>query len=199
MRPSLFSRPPSLSLSDFGRRRSQPVMRPSLVRQTPRSRLYLKRDDLWIIPRGTAYVRLRSPVADETARAAVLTQLVTLLVEENLSKYSYNASLAGLDYSLGTDASGMLLLVSGYTDKLALLASVVVDKLKALAVEPKEYDIVYDRLVRAYKNAKLQNPSTLADAEVRRFTRERYWTWEERLEALQGASLVRFSSTGGRS
>ncbi|GAA5943355.1 hypothetical protein JCM3775_005906 [Rhodotorula graminis] len=162
----------------------EPVMRPTLVRQTPRSRLYHKRDDLWIIPRGTAYVRLRSPVADDGARAAVLTQLVTALVEENLSKYSYDASLAGLDYSLGTDTSGMLLLVSGYTDKLALLASVVVDKLKAFSIEPKEYDIVYDRLVRAYKNAKLQNPSTLADAEVRRFTRERYWTWEERLEAL---------------
>ncbi|GAA5906213.1 hypothetical protein JCM8208_000664 [Rhodotorula glutinis] len=162
-----------------------PIMRPSLIRQTPRSRLYHKRDDLWIIPRGTAYVRLRTPIADETARAAVLTQLVTALVEENLSKYSYDASLAGLDYSLGTDTSGMLLVVSGYTDKLPLLASVVVDKLKAFSVESKEYDIVYDRLVRAYQNAKLQNPSTLADAEVRRFTRERYWTWEERLEALQ--------------
>lgn len=162
-------------------------MRPTLIRQTPRSRLYHKRDDLWIIPRGSAYVRMRSPVADETARAAVLTQLVTSLVEESLSKYSYDAALAGLDYSLGTDTSGVLLAVSGYSDKLPLLASVVIDKLKAFEIDQKEFEIVHDRLVRAYKNARLANPSGLADAEVRRFTRQKYWTWDERLEALQGA------------
>ncbi|BGP38162.1 metalloprotease [Rhodotorula kratochvilovae] len=162
-----------------------PVMRPSLIRQTPRSRLFHKRDDLWIIPRGTAYFRLRSPIADDSARSAMLTQLVTSLVEESLAKYSYDATLAGLDYSLGTDAGGALLVVSGYTDKLPLLASVVVDKLKAFAVDKKEYEIVHDRLVRAYKNARLQNPSSLADAEIRRFTRQTYWTWDQRLEALQ--------------
>ncbi|GAA6048954.1 hypothetical protein JCM3770_007136 [Rhodotorula araucariae] len=169
---------------------AEPVMRPSLLRQTPKSRLFHKRDDLWVIPRGTAYFRLRSPTADNTARSAMLTQLVTSLVEESLAKYSYDAALAGLDYSFGTDAGGALLVVSGYTDKLPLLASVVVDKLKAFEVDKNEYAIVHDRLVRAYKNARLQNPSSLADAEIRRLTRQTYWTWDERLEVLQALTPV---------
>ncbi|GAA5999333.1 uncharacterized protein JCM10292_001210 [Rhodotorula paludigena] len=166
----------------------EPVMRPTLVRETPKGRLFVKRDDQWCIPRGSAFFLLRSPVADSSPLQAMLTQLVTSLVEEALAKYSYDATLAGLDYSLGTEQGGILLAVSGYTDKLPLLVSVVLDKLASFKVDAGEYAIVHDRLSRAYRNAKLQNPSSLADAELRRLTRQTYWTGDQRLEALQKAS-----------
>ncbi|GAA6001195.1 hypothetical protein JCM10207_007455 [Rhodosporidiobolus poonsookiae] len=166
----------------------EPFMRPTLVRKTPTSRLWVKTDDMWCIPRGTIYLMLRSPLADLDPRHAVLTQLFTSLVEEALVSYSYDATLAGLDYSFGTEAEGVLLVVSGYTDKLPLLMKVVLEKIRAFKVEGKTFELVHDRLVRAYKNAKLNNPYQIADTHLRRLTRQTYWTWDERLEALQGLS-----------
>jgi insulysin len=48
-----------------------------------------------------------------------------------------------------------MLCVSGYTDKLPLLQSVVLEKIRNLQVEEGAFNLVHDRLVRAYKNAKL--------------------------------------------
>ncbi|GAA5879693.1 hypothetical protein JCM8547_008957 [Rhodosporidiobolus lusitaniae] len=164
----------------------EPFMRPTLVRKTAISRLWVKTDDTWCIPRGTAYILVRSPVSGLTPRHAVLTQLFTNIVEEALSAYAYDASLAHLDYSLGVETDGFMLVVSGYTDKLPLLQKVVLEKVRSLQVEGKVFELVHDRLVRAYKNAKLNNPYQLADSNIRLLTRETHWTYDERLAALEG-------------
>lgn len=115
----------------------------------------------------------------------MLTQLFTSLVEEELASISYDATLAGLHYSLGTERAGILLAVSGYTDKLPLLARIVMAKMRTLKLDGEEFSVVHDRLSRAYANAKLANPYSLADIELKRFTRSTFWTYEERFEALQ--------------
>lgn len=125
------------------------------------------------------------PTADASPREAMLTQLFASLVEEALAPLSYDATLAGLHYSLGTEHAGILLAISGYTDKLALLASMIFDRMKSLAPNEEEFGLVHDRLTRAYTNAKLSNPYSLADIELRRLTRQTFWTYDERLEALQ--------------
>ncbi|GAA5926522.1 hypothetical protein JCM10213_002375 [Rhodosporidiobolus nylandii] len=171
-------------------RAQQPLLRPTLVHKTTSSRLWVKTDDTWLIPRGTAYYLLRSGNADSSPRHAVLTQLFTSIVEETLAKYAYDAELAGLSYSFGTDPEGVVLVVSGYTDKLALLAKVVLEKAKGLHIEEKVFALVQDRLARAYKNANLNNPYQIADSHLRRLTRETHWTWDQRLEALQGLTPI---------
>ncbi|SCV68931.1 BQ2448_1951 [Microbotryum intermedium] len=167
----------------------QPVKRPTLIRQSSRSRVFHKKDDRWCIPRANAYFLLKSRVADESPSSAMKTQLLTQLVEEALAEYSYDATLAGLSYSVGSAPQGIELYVSGYSDKLPLLLHVVLTKLKGLELEGKEmrglFDLVHERLSKAYKNARLENPSTLADARLRWLTRETYWTFEQRLDALK--------------
>lgn len=115
----------------------------------------------------------------------MLTQLYASLVEESLAPLSYDATLAGLHYSLGTEHAGILLAISGYTEKLELLASTIFDKMQSLAPSQEEFSLVHDRLTRAYTNAKLSNPYSLADIELRRLTRQTFWTYDERLSALK--------------
>ncbi|GAA5862935.1 hypothetical protein JCM3774_006692 [Rhodotorula dairenensis] len=162
-----------------------PRSAPSLLQSELARRVFYKADDQWCIPRGTVYLLVRSPVADSFPREAMLTQLFTSLVEESLAPLSYDATLAGLHYSLGTEHAGILLAISGYTEKLALLGSTIFDKMKSLAPSDEEFGLVHDRLTRAYTNAKLSNPYSLADIELRRLTRQTFWTYDERLEALQ--------------
>ncbi|GAA5919925.1 hypothetical protein JCM1841_000046 [Sporobolomyces salmonicolor] len=168
----------------------KPFMRPSLVRQTPTTRLFYKKDDIWCIPRASAYFIFRTPLADQTPRHAILTQLFTSLIEESLAKYAYDATLAGLDYAVGTETDGFSLTVSGYTDKLSVLIGVVLDKIKCFQADSKQFELVHDRLERAYRNAKLNNPSTTADSHLRHLTRQTHWTFDDRLEGLQGLSTT---------
>ncbi|KDE02956.1 hypothetical protein MVLG_06522 [Microbotryum lychnidis-dioicae p1A1 Lamole] len=168
---------------------AEPVKRPTLIRQNSRSRVFHKKDDRWCIPRANAYFLLKTPVADESPISAMKTQLVTQLVEETLAEYSYDASLAGLSYGVGSAPQGLEIYVWGYSDKLPLLLQVVLKKLKGLDLGGEGmkglFYLVMERLRKAYKNARLENPSTLADAKLRWLTRETYWTFEQRLEALQ--------------
>ncbi|SDA07204.1 BZ3501_MvSof-1269-A2-R1_Chr4-3g07251 [Microbotryum saponariae] len=168
---------------------AEPAKRPTLVRQSSTSRVFHKKDDRWCIPRANAYFLLKTPVADESPSSAMKTQLVTQLVEETLAEYSYDASLAGLSYNVGSAPQGLEIYVWGYSDKLPLLLQVVLKKLKGLDLEGEGmkglFHLVMERLKKAYKNARLENPSTLADAQLRWLTRETYWTFEQRLEALK--------------
>lgn len=162
-----------------------PRTAPSVLRTEPGRRLFHKADDQWCIPRGSVYFLIKSPSADSSPREAMLTQLYTSLVEESLAPLSYDATLAGLHYSLGTEHAGILLALSGYTEKLELLASTIFDKMQSLAPSREEFSLVHDRLTRAYTNAKLSNPYSLADIELRRLTRQTFWTYDERLTALK--------------
>lgn len=139
---------------------------------------------------------LRRPIADQTPIAAIKSQLFANLIEESLAEYSYDAALAGLSYDVGNETDGLQLIVSGYSDKLAMLLTVVLEKLKNFQVDPSRFALVHDRLCRAYANAKLNNPSTLADSFLRHLTRETHWTFDERLEALAGTPSFIFSIRG---
>lgn len=97
----------------------------------------------------------RSPRADLSPRHAILTQLFTTLVEESLSKYTYDASLAGLSFSVGAEPAGLSLMISGYTEKISLLLEVILDRMLDFNVESKLFDLVHDRLTRAYANVKM--------------------------------------------
>lgn len=109
-----------------------------------------------------------------------------MLVEESLSSYSYDATLAGLSFAVGNEADGIHIVVSGYSEKLATLLQGVVERLAQFSANPSDFDLIHDRLTRAYKNANQNNPSTIADTHLRHLTRETHWTYDERLQALEG-------------
>ncbi|KAM0792534.1 hypothetical protein ACM66B_005203 [Microbotryomycetes sp. NB124-2] len=163
-----------------------PAKRPNLIKQTGSSRLFFKKDDTWLVPRATAYFLLKTPLADASPAAAIKSQMFTTLVEEALNEYTYAATLAGLGYSVGYEPDGLQVVVSGYSDKLSVLLQVVLRKLVNFEADENQFKLVHDRMTRAYKNVKLSNPSGLADSHLRHLTRQTHWTFDERLEALQG-------------
>ncbi|GAA5900202.1 uncharacterized protein JCM6883_002774 [Sporobolomyces salmoneus] len=167
----------------------EPSKRPILAHKSANSRLFFKRDDTWCIPRASIFFLFKTPQADLSPRHAVLTQLFTTLVEESLAKSTYDASLAGLSFSIGSEPKGITLMVSGYTEKMSLLVEVVLDRMLDFKVEEKLFDLVHDRLTRAYKNVKLNNPSSTADSHLRQITRQTWWSYDERLDALSGLTM----------
>ena len=76
-------------------------------------------------------------------------------MEESLAKYTYDASLAGLSFAVGSEPNGFTLMISGYTEKMSVLLEVVLDRMLDFKVEDKLFDLVHDRLTRAYGNVKM--------------------------------------------
>ncbi|GAA5835179.1 hypothetical protein JCM3766R1_006893 [Sporobolomyces carnicolor] len=163
---------------------AEPKTRPSLIYKSATSRLFFKQDDTWCIPRASLFFLMKTQHADLSPRHAILTQLFTTLVEESLAKYTYDASLAGLSFAVGSEPNGFTLMISGYTEKMSVLLEVVLDRMLDFKVEDKLFDLVHDRLTRAYGNVKMNNPSSIADSHLRQITRQTWWSYDERLEAL---------------
>jgi insulysin len=147
-------------------RSSQPSKRPLSLRNNPVARLWYKKDDRWWVPRAGAFILLRryvllallsgdlvsdgrdfnSPLIDDTALHSVQSRLFTELVRDSLSEYSYDADLAGLRYTFDSQADAILLTIEGYNDKLAVLAKVVLERIRTLKVDPERFSIIMDQV-----------------------------------------------------
>jgi len=74
-------------------------------------------------------------------------RLYSQLVSDALEEFSYNADLAGLSYNFTNQSTGVYLALSGYNDKISILAQHVLDKAKNLVVNPERLE-VYKEQVR---------------------------------------------------
>lgn len=71
------------------------------------------------------------------------------IVNDSLAEFSYDAELAGLSYKLHQHSNGLYVTMRGYNDKMAILATNIMDKLKALVVDPQRLAIVKEKVRRA--------------------------------------------------
>ena len=63
-------------------------------------------------------------------------------------RYLYDAELAGIDCSLYATFSGVILTVSGYSDKQGALLNKIVDKLTKFKVDTVRFDRLKERFTR---------------------------------------------------
>ena len=84
---------------------------------------------------GGAQDHLRTPAAARDARALVLSQLVVELYIDATAAPLSAAPEAGLSYSLGAHPGGLMMQVSGFSDKIPLLARDLARRLGAFAPE----------------------------------------------------------------
>ncbi|KAH8099586.1 Metalloenzyme, LuxS/M16 peptidase-like protein [Cristinia sonorae] len=166
----------------------QPAKRPHLIRETSLSSLWHKKDDQFWVPRAQVIIDIRSPVANETARAAVMTRLFAELVTDSLTEYSYDADLAGLNYNFGSYTPGVFITLNGYNDKLHVLAHHVFNKARTLQVKLDRLSLKKEELKRDWENFFLDQPVRVSDYLARYLLAEKDWTLVEKLAELQSIS-----------
>lgn len=79
-------------------------------------------------------------------------------MRDALEEYSYDAEIAGLDYSVSAHSTGIEIAVSGYNDKLPVLLEKVLTTMRDLEVKPARFEIIKERLLRGLKNWDFQQP-----------------------------------------
>jgi insulysin len=98
--------------------------------------------------------------------------------------------MAGLEYSLESNDEKIILNVSGYNDKLAILLAKVVDVMQHLTVKKQRFDVFKDALLRALKNWKLSDPGEHAQYYREYLLTTGQWTNDEAIQALEGSRLI---------
>ena len=75
-----------------------------------------------------------------------MTRLYVDLVKDSLTEFSYDASLAGLQYDLGSTILGLSMTLSGYNDKLHVLAQHVLEKARNLDVREDRLAVIKENV-----------------------------------------------------
>ncbi|KXN92195.1 Insulin-degrading enzyme [Leucoagaricus sp. SymC.cos] len=168
---------------------SEPLKRPHLIRQTPLTTLWHKKDDKFWIPKAYVMVDVRSPTSYVNARAAVLTRLYTDLVNDALTEFAYDADLAGLSYHFSNTTTGLYIYAGGYNDKLVVLVKTVMQKARELRAKSDRLAVMKEQVAREWRNFFLGQSYTISDYLGRYLLSERQWTIEEELKELPSITV----------
>lgn len=170
----------------------EPAVAPKLIRNDGMARTWYKKDDKFWVPKASLIVSCRSPIVYASAENAVKARFFTDLVRDALEEYSYDAELAGLQYQVSLDSRGLFLDVSGYNDKLSVLLEQVLKTIRDLDIKQDRFDIVKERLSRAYRNWAFQQPFHQVGEYTHWLTTDADFTVEELAAEL---SLITCEST----
>jgi insulysin len=138
----------------------EPALAPKVVRNDSLARTWWKKDDTFWVPKANLVITCKSPITYACAENAVKARLYTYLVRDALEEYSYDAEIAGLQYTVTLDSRGLFLDLSGYNDKLAVLLEQVLITIRDLEIKDDRFSIIKERVNRGYNNWELQQPYT---------------------------------------
>ena len=166
----------------------KPATIPKLLRNDSKSKVWWKKDDTFWVPRANVTITLKSPSIFASAANSVKARLFTELIRDALEEYSYDAELAGLQYTVTIDSRGLLLDVSGYNDKLHVLLEQVARTMRDLKVKDERFEVVKERIQRGFKNWALQSSYQLVGSYTYWLTSERFLIVDELLPELESVT-----------
>ncbi|KAI1157246.1 Metalloenzyme, LuxS/M16 peptidase-like protein, partial [Nemania serpens] len=155
------------------------VTAPRIIRNDRIAMIWWKKDNTFWVPKASLIASMRTPIIYTSVKKFVTAKLFTDLVRDALEEYSYDAELAGLQYNVSLDSRGLLVEVSGYNDKLAVLLEQVLITMRDLVVKDNRFEIVKECLTRGYKNCELQQPFTQIGGYVSWLTSEHGYVIEQ--------------------
>ncbi|CEM19450.1 unnamed protein product [Vitrella brassicaformis CCMP3155] len=96
-----------------------------------RCHIYHKQDTTFALPKAVAYITMHSGYVSSSLEGRMTSLLWTEAVYEALNEYAYEASMAGLNYSLKQNGTGVQLDIGGFNDKLPVLLKAISEKMTA--------------------------------------------------------------------
>ncbi|KAI9895693.1 hypothetical protein PsorP6_018841 [Peronosclerospora sorghi] len=178
-----------------------PITSPLLLQEDETCRLWYKPDVDFRKPKLLLFFRLDSPALSTTPYHAVLTSLFVRYVKDTLTEMAYDAELAGMEYELGLHARALELFAGGYSEKLPILVSKVLDQMLAMtsATYPLDEAIfqrVKDRTKRMYENVYLEEPYQHAVHQCSQLLETSRWSVDDKLRAIEHVTSTDLAAHG---
>lgn len=156
---------------------------PVTLRDEPGFSLWHQQDQQFQRPRADIYFALMTHLALASAENAVMLELYTRILNDQMNEMLYDASLAGLNVSLYPHLRGISLQISGYNDKQPLLLDALLEEMLQPDITPARFDRVRQQFEERLVNQRQEGPYQLAMQQLFTALMSR-WSTEDRLEAL---------------
>ncbi|WVO15036.1 hypothetical protein L204_102679 [Cryptococcus depauperatus] len=191
--PNLFI-PKNLDVDKFDV--TEPVKRPVILRDTPLSRLWYKRDDRFWLPKTNLDIMLHSPILNSTPRNAVLSRLFCDLFSDAITEDVYDADLAELSFHLYSTHNWIQISACGFSDKLSVLTEKMLEKFVNYKVDESRFQEIAEALRLYWKNFGMSDPWKIARFYSSYVTHEIIWTQEEKLKELEHITVADVQTFG---
>jgi insulysin len=128
-----------------------------------------------------------------------------------LNERTYDADLAGMSYIVSSKKAGLMIVASGYNDKLWILLHSILKEMKAFVIKPERFDVVQEQvffvlpvmfasevltvirqpqLRQEWRNTMLDQPYYLSELKAIQILQERSWDYQERLNELESTNFT---------
>ena len=159
--------------------------RPARIVRRPGFDLWHRADVEFGQPRANFRFTVRSPIANDSPRHAVLSSLHTRVVEDALTEFSYPAALAGHTYLLYRHHRGITVGLSGWSDRQPEVLARIVSTLRAPPVSRPRFEAEREEYARVLRNLRERPPYRRAMSELGELLLAPEWSVEALLAALE--------------
>ena len=156
---------------------------PVKIEDSTNFELWFKQDGTFKQPRADFYFSVRSAVANDSPAHAVMTDIYTRIISDQLDEFAYPAVLAGLSYRIYPHIRGFSVRISGFNDKQALLLDQIVSTLKHPVFSNERFAVIKDAVLRQLYNVRHEKPYEQSLAEVSKLLVRPSWSEKQRLAA----------------
>ena len=163
--------------------------RPARIVRRPGFDLWHHADVEFGQPRTNFHFTVRSPIANDSPRHAVLSALLARMVNDALNEFAYPAALAGQSHALYRDRRGITVRLSGWSDKQDLLLARIVSTLRAPPLPARRFEAEKAEYARQLRNTGERRPFRRAMSEVRELLLDPDWPDDALREALDAVAL----------
>ena len=185
--------PENLPLLHTGETDESYPPKPTLISQTNKSLIYYKQDNRYLVPEVFWTFKIMTPEVDPfSAESLILTDLYVKAITEALNPFSYNAALAGIDYSISGAKDGITLTINGYSEKAHLLFQEILKTLKTVTPTQEQFNIYKDSIRRGYENFAKESPLTQGFETMRTILYREYITNAQKAKTIAKVSYRRF-------
>ena len=152
--------------------------------------IWHQQENAFGVPRAEFLVGIKTPYANDSAKHAIMKELLIKLLNEQLKNITYSASLAGLNASLQPASTGLLIMVSGYDQKQPLILEEVIQVLKNPNITQDLFLTYSNKMRQSLENAKFNKPFRQVISARKRYMVKPSWSTDELLNALEVTSLT---------
>jgi insulysin len=111
------------------------------------------------------------------------------LFDDAFAEEAYDATIAGLSYSMYVVENSLYVNVTGYNDKAPMLLELIFKRMKDFIINPERFKVIKERLKRYYNNYKLNPPNSLTSLYNLELFNEIYYSTEECLSTLEDINI----------
>lgn len=163
---------------------------PKIILQNEYMEVHHKLDRTFRRPKATIVLKLSTPMTYQSPWHSVMSNLLTSMLEDSLSEYSYAAERAGFSYGLNHVTSGIQLHVQGYSHRIDVLLAAVVKKMTTFIPDPTRFEMIRDSVERDCLNFDKSQPYSHAMYNVTCLLEHPRWLVKDYLKKLSDGSVT---------